>query len=110
MIQAATCKSEEFNEFIDWIRFGGDGVISDNLRSNQRKIIRFNHLVANMLIFHTVVYQTKGINKLRSQGIEIPDEILASLSPYWREHLNRFGIFQLDMDKYRAEIEYDLVA
>ena len=110
MIQAATCKSEEFNEFIDWIRFGGDGVISDNLRSNQRKIIRFNHLLANMLIFHTVVYQTKGINKLRGQGIEIPDEILASLSPYWREHLNRFGIFQLDMDKYRAEIEYDLVA
>ena len=67
MIQAATCKSEEFNQFISWIRFGGGGVISDNMRPNQRKIIRFNHLLANMLIFHTVVYQTKAINKLRDK-------------------------------------------
>jgi len=80
MIQAATCKSEEFNEFVIWIRFGGGGVISDNMRPNQRKIIRFNHLLPNMLIFHNVVYQTKGINKLRAQGIEIPNEILAGMS------------------------------
>ncbi len=45
LIQAATCKSEEFNQFVSWIRFGGGGVISDNMRPNQRKIIRFNHLL-----------------------------------------------------------------
>jgi TnpA family transposase len=108
MIQAATCKSEEFNQFISWIRFGGGGVISDNMRLNQRKIIRFSHLLANILIFHTVVYQTKAVNKLRGQGIEIPDEILTGISPYWTEHLNRFGVFQLDMQKMMPEIEYDL--
>ena len=108
-IQAATCKSEEFNEFMGWIRFGGGGIISDNLRPNQRKIIRFNHLLANILIFHNVVYQTKGINQLRSEGIEIADEILSAISPYWREHLNRFGIFPLDMEKTAPEIEYDLI-
>ena len=108
MIQAATCKSEEFNQFIGWIRFGGGGVISDNMRPNQRKIIRFNHLLANMLIFHTVVYQTKGINKLRAAGIEISDEILPGISPYWTEHLNRFGTFHLDMHKMMPEIEYAL--
>lgn len=110
MIQAATCKSEEFNEFIDWIRFGGGGVISDNMRANQRKIIRYNHLLANMLIFHTVAYQTKGINKLRAQGVEIPNEILVGMSPYWRDHLNRFGIFQLDMEKRTDEVEYGLIS
>lgn len=109
MIQAATCKSEEFNEFISWIRFGGGGVVSDNMKINQRKIIRFNHLLANMLIFHNVVYQTKGINELRSEGVEIPDEILSGMSPYWNEHLNRFGIFPLDMEKTASEIEYDLI-
>ncbi len=109
LIQAATCKSEEFNQFVSWIRFGGGGVISDNMRPNQRKIIRFNHLLANMLIFHTVVYQTKAINKLRGLGTEIPDEILSGISPYWTEHLNRFGVFQLDMQKMMADIEYDLV-
>lgn len=109
MIQAATCKSEEFNQFIAWIRFGGGGVISDNMRANQLKIIRFNHLLANMIIFHTVVHQTKAINKLRADGIEIPDEALPGISPYWTEHLNRFGMFQLDMEKAVSDIEYDLV-
>jgi len=109
MIQAATCKSEEFNQLISWLRFGGGGVISDNMRSNQRKIIRSNHLLANMLILHTTAYQTKAINKLISQGTEIPDEILSGISPYWTEHLNRFGVFQLDIEKSITEIEYDLI-
>lgn len=37
LIQAATCKSEEFNNFIDWVSFGRDGTIEDNLRVNQKK-------------------------------------------------------------------------
>ena len=110
MIQAATCKSEEFNQFIDWVRFGDGGVIGDNLRFNQRKIIKFNHLVANMLIFHTVAHQTKAINKLKNQGVDIPAEILAGIAPYWTEHINRFGAFHLNIDKMTAKIEYDLVA
>ena len=108
IIQAATCKSEEFNEFINWIRFGGGGVITDNLRFSQRKIIKFNHLLANMLIFHTIVHQTKSVNKLRQDGMEIPDEVLTGFSPYWRDHLNRFGVFTLDMDRNTAEIDYEL--
>ena len=108
IIQAATCKSEEFNEFIGWIRFGGGGVIADNLRFSQRKIIKFNHLLANMLIFHTVVHQTKVVNKLRQDGMEIPDEVLAGFSPYWRDHLNRFGVFTLNMDRNSADIDYEL--
>lgn len=107
IIQAATCKSEEFNEFIDWICFGGGGVIGDNMQFSQRKIIKFNHLLANMLIFHTVVHQTKAINKLRSIGIDIPDEMLSGFAPYWRDHLNRFGVFALDMDKIKGNVEYN---
>lgn len=56
-----------------------------------------------------MVYQTKAVNKLRGLGTEIPDEILSGISPYWTEHFNRFGVFQLDMQKAMAEIEYDLV-
>ena len=109
MIQAATCKSEEFNQFIDWIRFGDGGIIGDNLRPNQRKIIKFNHLMANMVIFHTVAHQTKAVNKLKGEGIDIPIEILAGIAPYWTGHINRFGAFHLDMEKAMPKIEYDLI-
>lgn len=107
MIQAATCKSEEFNQFIGWLQFVDGGVIGDNMRFNQRKIIKFNHLLANMLIFHAVVHQTKAINKVRGMGVEVPDEILTMFAPSWTEHLNRYGKFQLDMQKAMSEIEYD---
>ena len=36
IVQAAPCKSEEFNNFIAWIVFGGGGIIADNMRHNQR--------------------------------------------------------------------------
>ncbi len=90
------------------MRFGGGGVIADNLQFSQQKIIKFNHLLANMLIFHTVVHQTKAVNKLKAEGMDIPDEVLASLSPYWRDHLNRFGVFTLDMERNTTEIDYKL--
>ena len=55
-IQAATNKSESFNSFVKWLAFGGGGVIAENDRGEQRKIIKYNHLLANCLIFHKARY------------------------------------------------------
>src|SRR5262249_7774934 len=49
LIQAATNKSEAFNKFVQWVCFGGEGVIAENVRDEQRKFIKYNHLVANLL-------------------------------------------------------------
>jgi hypothetical protein len=32
---------------VQWVAFGGKGVIRQNNREEQRKIVRYNHLVAN---------------------------------------------------------------
>ena len=37
-IQAATNKSEAFNRFVQWVCFGGGGVIAENVRDEQRKL------------------------------------------------------------------------
>ena len=63
-IQAATNKSESFNDFVKWLEFGGGGVIAENDRSEQRKIIKYNHLLANCLIFHNVCMMTRALHKL----------------------------------------------
>lgn len=39
-IQAATNKSEAFNGFAQWLAFGGAGIIAENDRAAQRKIIK----------------------------------------------------------------------
>jgi TnpA family transposase len=55
VINTATTKSERFNKFVQWVAFGGDSVIAENVRDEQRKFIKYNHLVANLLAFHNVV-------------------------------------------------------
>ncbi len=95
MINAATNISEAWNGFIKWVAFGGQGVISENDREEQRKIIRYNHLVGNLIIFHNVVSMTTIIQDLINEGHIITPEILSCLSPYKTNHINRFGIYNL---------------
>ena len=40
-----------WNGFVQWVAFGGKGVIRQNNREEQRKIIRYNHLLANLVAF-----------------------------------------------------------
>jgi hypothetical protein len=70
-------------------------VIAENVRDEQRKFIKYNHLVANILTFHNIVSMTKAIDRLRAEGQEISDEVLAAVSPYQTSHINRFGQYQL---------------
>ena len=99
MIQAATNKSESFNRLVQWIAFGGDQVIGTNDRAAQRKIIKYNHLVANCMIFYNVVVMSQVLQELQAEGVIIELEALAALSPYITEHIDRFGRYSLDVDQ-----------
>jgi len=107
-IQAATCKSEEFNNFIDWVAFGRDGRIEENLLGNQKKTINFGRLVANSVMLHVVANMTNVINELKAEGTDVSSDMLNGLSPYHTGHINRYGIFYLNKDKEKLHIEYKL--
>jgi TnpA family transposase len=85
-IQAATNKSESFNDFVQWLAFGGS-VITENDRAEQRKIIKYNHLLANCLIFHNVCMMTRVLHKLQADGVPVEADTVAALSPYIRSHI-----------------------
>jgi Tn3 transposase DDE domain len=97
-INAATNTSEAWNGFVQWVAFGGEGVIRQNNREEQRKIIRYNHLVANLVVFHNVVSMTRVLQELVDAGYVVTPEIIARLSPYKTEHINRFGHYELRFD------------
>lgn len=107
-IQAATCKSEEFNQFINWVMFGSKGIIAENLMYEQRKIIKYSHLVANLVILHNVVAMTHVINDLVKQGHKVDTELLRQLGPYRTQHINRFGIYVLNLDRDVPPLNYEL--
>jgi TnpA family transposase len=90
-IQAATNKSESFNDFVQWLAFGGAGVIAENDRAQQRKVIKYNHLLANCLIFHNVCMMTRVLHRLRAEGVPVEADTIAALSPFIRSHINSSG-------------------
>jgi TnpA family transposase len=96
LIQAATNKSELFNKYAQWAAFGESGLVTEGVRDEQRKLIKYNHLVANLLIFHTIVDMTRGLERMAAEGLPVDEAALASLSPYQTEHINRFGNYTLD--------------
>ncbi|MBL4869084.1 MAG: Tn3 family transposase [Pseudomonadales bacterium] len=108
MVQAATCKSEEFNGFADWHFFANSGKISSNLQDQQNKIVKYNHLLANMSILHNVNAMTEIFNDLKSEGYDITLEDMAKTSPYRSEHLGRLGSFGLDLDREVIPARFDL--
>jgi len=107
-LQSAMNKSEAFNGFAKWVLFGGEGVIAENCREEQRKIIKFNHLVANCVILYNVFVVSKELQKLAGEGREFDEQAVAALSPYIRHHINRFGHYQLDLTQHSPPIEYGL--
>ncbi len=109
-IGAATNKSELFNRYAQWVAFGSSGLATAAERDEQRKMVKYNHLVANLLIFHTAVGMTRALDSLAADGhgAAITPAALAGTSPYLNEHLNRFGSYELDLSKPPAPLPFDL--
>ena len=105
-IHAATNKSEEFNGFVKWAFFGGEGIIAENVQHEQRKIVRYTQLVANLVILHNVEQMTRVLAELRQDGANISPEVLAGLSPYRTSHINRFGDYTLDLKREVEPIDF----
>jgi TnpA family transposase len=98
-IHAATNKREEFNAFVQWLFFGGSGSIAENARHEQRKVVKYNQWVANLVILHNVEAMTRVLKDMQGEGIAINPEILAGLAPYRTAHINRFGDDTLALDR-----------
>lgn len=109
IIQGAINKSEAFNGFAKWVGFGNSGIITSNSRDEQRKIIKYNHLVSNCLIFYNVFEMSRVLHELMREGYSIDDDIIKALSPYLTGHINRFGQYKLDLNRKPPALNYELL-
>jgi TnpA family transposase len=107
VIQAAQNKCEGFNQFAQWVYFGAD-TITENVRDDQLKIIKYNHLIANLVIFHNCHSITQALKELEAEGMKLTPELIACFSPYRTSHLNRFGLFELK-ERYPLPVDYGIM-
>jgi TnpA family transposase len=76
-ITAATNKVEAYHGFSKWFFFGGEGIIGYNAPEEQEKVIKYNDLIANAVIFHNVVDLTNVLRDLKLMGYLIDREDVA---------------------------------
>ena len=107
-ITATTNKVEAYNGFSKWLFFGGEGIIADNDPEEQEKVIKYNDLVANAVIFHNMVDQTRILRELKEEGFPVTREDVATLSPYVTSHIKRFGDCIIDADAVPEPLDTSL--
>ena len=107
-IHAGTNKSESFNAFLQWLAFGSGGTLTSNNRDELRKRIKYNHLMANCLIFYNVAEMSRILNDLSQEGYKIEPEAVAGLNPFLTGHANRLGQYDLDLNRQPLVFNYEL--
>lgn len=96
-IRAETTKIESYNDFLDWITFGGPMIKSGD-PVEQTKRIKYMNLVANAIMLQNVVDLTEVLNEMIQEGFEVTPALIGRLSPCLRRHLLRFGRYVLNED------------
>ena len=82
-ISAATNKSEAFNQFIKWTFFANDGLIDETIRHEQQKLIRYNHAVANMIMYHNVQQMQCVLVDLQEEGWDMMRFVMCATLVVW---------------------------
>lgn len=80
------------------------GIIAENHRERQRKIIKYNHLIANCVIFYNVFQLTRILHEYIQEG----EEVLSDLSPYLTFRINRFSKYRLADNRQPPDIQFDM--
>ena len=94
-IDAATNKIDSYNNFSSWLAFGAEA-IERNDPAEQEKLIKFNTLLANCVIFHIAIDMTAVVRRMIADGRTVDLDDLATMAPYITERIKRFGEYPID--------------
>lgn len=103
-IRAETTKIEAYNDFLDWVSFGGP-VIKSGDPVEQEKQLKYASLVANAVMLCNVADLTTVLSDMDRDGLPVTSALAACLSPYTRQHILRFGRYALDMDDLPSPLD-----
>jgi len=107
-VHSVTNQVEAYNRFSKWLFFGDEGRIKHNDPIEQEKRIKYNDLVANLVMLHNVMDMTRILRQLQQEGYPVNRAILARISPYLTEHVRRFGEYILDLSQVPEPLIFEL--
>ncbi len=94
VIRAETTKIETYNDFLDWVSFGGPVIKSGN-PVEQEKQLKYASLVANTIMLSNVADLSDVLSNMARDGHPVTPALVAALNSYARRHILRFGQYGL---------------
>jgi hypothetical protein len=76
----------------------GGPVVKSGDPVEQEKQLKYASLVANAVMLSSIADLTDVLSAVAKDGQPVTATLVASTSPYIREHIRRFGRFALDME------------
>jgi len=104
-ITSSTTKIERYNQFCDWITFGGEALLTLLEVEERDKRMKYTDLLANAIMLQNVVDLSRVLQELKAEGLAFTKEDVARLTPYQTKHIRRFGEYFLDLDKKPDPLE-----
>jgi TnpA family transposase len=95
-ITAITNKAEGFHNYSKWLMIGGK-LIGHNDPDHQERVIKFNELLANCVIYSTALDITDVANQLAAEGYPVDTDDLATITPYIQATIRRMGDLVLNL-------------
>jgi TnpA family transposase len=108
IIHRSTNKTEQYNNFEDWITFAAGNALLDRTYEEVEKRVKYTGVIANCVMLDNVIEMNAALNALAKEGIIPNIDELAALSPYQTRHLKRFGNYELDLEHLAAPPTDDL--
>lgn len=105
-ITACTNIVEGYHNFLDWLFFGKQGVITDHDPEEQEKRLKYLDLVASAVIFQNTVDISAAVRSLVEEEYQVDRELLSTLSPYLTRHLKRYGDYVVDLTTIPEPLDF----
>ncbi len=97
-VTSSTTKVERYNQFTDWITFGGEALLTVFEVEERDKRVKYTDLIANAVMLQNVADLTQVLKELKAEGLSFTREDVARLTPYQTRHIRRFGEYVLDLE------------
>ena len=98
-------KGESLHALRRDLHYAQQGTISKPHLADQTEQAWCLTVLTNSVITWTTEYYQLAVQQLRGQGRDVPDEILAHISPAHSENVNFFGVITVDVEAELAKLD-----
>lgn len=95
-------KGEAANDLSRFLFFGQEGALRGREFGDRAQSFSALAVLHNAVVAWNILTVEGVVARLRSEGHELPDEVLALTTPLLRKHINPFGRYHFDLARLRS--------